>query len=178
MPFKKNNAKQNFDKRKDIPNSKASKRFNRDERDDDKIDNSNKHANIDNHEEKNKQEGGWRKIPGYEHYEVSSDGKIRSRSHDTGNRVTTGKILSTRETDTGTEIVDLWTDGDRDTKVVGELVAKAWKGDKSGDKEAFHKDRSGNNSSKNIEWKSRSEINKEISEQKSVARTLIDEGLL
>lgn len=138
--------------------------------------------------DKHSQEGGWRKIPGFNNYEVSEKGQIRSidREDAAGNKIK-GTELSTRQTSTGTEIVDLWDNGERTTRTVADIVTSAWKSSntKSSNKQSFHVNRDQtDNSIRNLDLKTHAEINDIVhgdddkKTNESVVSILIGKGLL
>ena len=91
----------------------------------------------------------WRSIPGYPHYEASSQGRIRSLARLVASfnrygqlkRPTSGKILSAPIAADGHTRLVLWEDGHRHGVLVHKIVAMAWLGMADGTFRVYHKNK-------------------------------------
>lgn len=87
----------------------------------------------------------WKKIDGWERYEVSTKGNIRNTQ--------TGRILKVRPDKEGYKIVTFSVDCVRTTQKVHRLVAKAFLINEPGKTQVNHKDgNKTNNEVENLEW--------------------------
>lgn len=105
----------------------------------------------------------WRPIPGYDGYEASNTGDIRSLDkevkHNYGGRATKkGKILSKHISDKGYYQVGLTVDGKTKTIKNAILTCKAWHENPLNKKTVNHKDTNKLNDNKdNLEWNTQQE---------------------
>ena len=99
----------------------------------------------------------WRPVPGYEGYEASDDGQIRSFR-----RYPEGRVLSQRQTQGGYPCVAVCRDGAKENKRVYQLVALAWLGPRPDGMHTRHLDGTKTNShASNLVYGTPSENNRD-----------------
>lgn len=106
----------------------------------------------------------WRDIDGYQGYQVSNLGRVRTHNKKTytslhGERTWKDRILKPKVTNTNSLRVELWKDGSHKTVLVHRLVADAFLGKMiDTDMTVNHKDGNRlNNRVENLEWISRAD---------------------
>ena len=101
----------------------------------------------------------WRPIPGYDGYEASSLGRIRSidRTTDRG-RKWRGRTMTPATMPRGYKTVSLWRGGKQTTALVHRLVLFAFQGPPPEGMEALHKNGDpADNAASNLAWGTHSE---------------------
>ena len=104
----------------------------------------------------------WRPVPGWEYYEVSSLGRVRSLDRivgcNGGTRVAHGRVLTATPNSTGYLCITLHEQGEGKNVQVHSLVLEAFVGPKPDGLEARHLDGNHlNNCLDNLRWGTRSE---------------------
>lgn len=100
----------------------------------------------------------WKAVVGHEGlYEVSNLGNVRRLPTEgtvgTGNYARDGRILKSRKNNKGYSLVDLWSNGKREQKLVHRLVAEAFIPNPDNLPEVNHKDENPSNCClNNLEW--------------------------
>ena len=121
---------------------------------------NNKASNLQWSSESPKTE--WRKVNGFNSYEVSEDGRVRSLDRFTDQRICGGKavrafykgrLLKPAKGDSNFLVVNLSENGKRKTKAVHRLVAEAFLPNPENLPDVRHKDgNTANNNASNLEW--------------------------
>lgn len=118
----------------------------------------------------------WKPVPGFERYEVSDAGRVRSmfgRTH----RRRTPKVLKARARGTTSQVGLVGADGKPRYREVGRLVLLAFVRPPLGDEVAWHKNGNGlDNRLANLEWISRAEA-ADRSQRKSFAHRVRGEDV-
>lgn len=101
----------------------------------------------------------WKKIEGFEFYQVSNFGKVMSLPHiDNRGRLVKGKILGNRLTDRGYCTVVLYDNGKQNSFKLHRLVANSFIYNEFNKPDVNHKDGiKSNNHFENLEWVTKSE---------------------
>ena len=100
----------------------------------------------------------WKPIPGYEGYEVSNHGRVRSLDRtihrkDGRTRRLNGKLLKPAKNKGGYLTVGLWKDGKEKKKLIHRLVLEAFIGERPEGMETLHADGApSNNKVNNLRW--------------------------